>query len=104
MLGALGVGVLSEELGAKSEFDTQRAELLQRELTEIVMTHHIKTTVAADHTSKSSMRSANLFNTRNDYSMFYEVTDNLLASNMHTLQLNLDNYEYNIPYNAGRAF
>lgn len=50
------------------------------------------------------MRSANLFNTRNDYSMFYEVTDNLLASNMHTLQLNLDNYEYNIPYNAGRAF
>lgn len=55
MLGALGVGVLSEELGAKSEFDTQRAELLQRELTEIVMTHHIKTNVAAGTIADASL-------------------------------------------------
>ncbi|SBT73879.1 hypothetical protein POWCR01_000145300 [Plasmodium ovale] len=113
MLSDLGVGILYEELGVESEFDTQRTDLLQRELKEMEMPHHMKTTVAAGtiedaslislilykyehifkmlyifyiaHTNKSSMRSGNLLNIQNDYSMLNDVTHNLLSSNMCTL-------------------
>ncbi|SBT59556.1 hypothetical protein POVWA2_097870 [Plasmodium ovale wallikeri] len=61
MLSDLGVGILYEELGVESEFDTQRTDLLQRELKEMEMPHHMKTTVAAGTIEDASLISLILY-------------------------------------------
>ncbi|SBT58588.1 PIR Superfamily Protein [Plasmodium ovale wallikeri] len=46
----------------------------------------------------SWIRSKVLSNTQNDFSMFNDGSDNSLSNSIDTLQLNMDNYEYNMPY------
>lgn len=49
----------------------------------------------------SWLRSTVIPNAENNYSMFNEETDNLLSNNIDPLQLNMDNYEYQMSYHAG---
>ncbi|SCA48182.1 PIR protein [Plasmodium ovale] len=108
--------VQGKEEDALEISDPDSMELLQRELEEMEMSPHTKTTVAAGSFVGVSLISLFLYkatpigswlrstvipSTENNYSMFNEETDNLLSNSIDPLQLNMDNYEYQMSYHAG---
>ncbi|SBT72879.1 PIR protein [Plasmodium ovale] len=107
--------VQGEEEDALELSDPGSMELLQRELEEMEMSPHTKTSVAAGTFVGVSLislflykttpigswlRSRVMSSTENNYSMFNEETDNSLSNGIDPLQLNMDNYEYQMSYHA----
>lgn len=49
----------------------------------------------------SWLRSKVLPNAQNNFDMYNDGSSNILSNSIDPLQLNLENYEYNMPYAAG---
>ncbi|SBS82140.1 PIR Superfamily Protein [Plasmodium ovale curtisi] len=107
------------EPGEESEEDSDRLDLLRRELEEKEISSNLKTAVSAGSLVGASLislflyratpigswlRSTVLPNNENDYNMLNEGNDNLLSSSIDPLQLNMDNNDYHMSYHSGGGF
>ncbi|SBT83866.1 PIR protein [Plasmodium ovale] len=119
LAGGAGDLDLSASAGDPKEvLDTDSSEasdLVEREIKEYESSEHLNITYAASSVFGTALfsyflyratpvgswiRSNVLSNTQNDFSMFNGESDNSLSNNIDPLQLNMDNYEYNMPYAA----
>ncbi|SBS82201.1 PIR Superfamily Protein [Plasmodium ovale curtisi] len=116
-----GVGDLDLSVSAgdpEEDLDTDSSEasgLVEREIQEYESSEHLNITYAASSVFGTALfsyflyratpvgswiRSKVLSNTQNNFSMFNDESDNSLSNNIDPLQLNMDNYGYNMPYAA----
>ncbi|SBS82182.1 PIR protein [Plasmodium ovale] len=119
---ARGAGDLDLSASAgnpKEVLDTDSSEasdLVEREIKEYESSEHLNITYATSSVVGTALfsyflyratpvgswiRSKVLSNTQNNFSMFNDGSDNSLSNNIDPLQLNMDNYEYNMPYVGG---
>ncbi|SBT58599.1 PIR Superfamily Protein [Plasmodium ovale wallikeri] len=95
---------------------SEASDLVEREIQEYESSEHLNIAYAVSSVFGTGLfsyflyratpvgswiRSKVLSNTQNDFSMLNDESDNSLLNNIDPLQLNMDNYAYNMPYAAG---
>ncbi|SCA48179.1 PIR protein [Plasmodium ovale] len=95
---------------------SEASDLVEREIQEYESSEHLNITYAASSVFGTALfsyflyratpvgswlRSKVLPNAQNNFDMYNDGSSNILSNSIDPLQLNLENYEYNMPYAAG---